>query len=216
MYTTITIQEMEEFLKFSKGWSKICPKGQEVCFMRPAFGCVIKVYSSIPSESSMELHGTSRKKGRDAIRVCLTTTTKDGREVALSKFPRVTRQTNWRTHLKHRVMEAYVQARDLPVCSRCGSKMVLRTAKVSSNQFYGCSRYPLCKSTRDMGDYARDVTLAAQEARLEKAHLVEVPQPPVPLEYSQLTLDFEPSPKKKGLLRRCLNALFMRLKCTSK
>jgi len=38
-----------------------------------------------------------------------------------------------------------------PPCPECGSRMVLRTAKVGRNigqQFYGCSKYPNCKGTR--------------------------------------------------------------------
>lgn len=38
-------------------------------------------------------------------------------------------------------------------CPGCGSKLVLRTAKRGNNagkQFYGCSKYPTCKYTRDV------------------------------------------------------------------
>ena len=38
------------------------------------------------------------------------------------------------------------------ICPQCGSALVLRTAKKGANfgkQFYGCSRYPNCKFTRD-------------------------------------------------------------------
>jgi restriction system protein len=37
---------------------------------------------------------------------------------------------------------------EAPRCPRCGSEMVLRTAKSGSNlgdQFWGCSRYPQCR-----------------------------------------------------------------------
>ena len=39
------------------------------------------------------------------------------------------------------------------ICPRCGSKLVLRTAKRgdrAGKQFYGCSKYPQCKYTRDV------------------------------------------------------------------
>jgi restriction system protein len=38
-------------------------------------------------------------------------------------------------------------------CSVCSSDMVLRTAKKGANagnQFYGCSRYPTCRATKDL------------------------------------------------------------------
>lgn len=34
-------------------------------------------------------------------------------------------------------------------CSKCGSKMVLRTAK-TGNQFWGCSKYPKCHETQNL------------------------------------------------------------------
>ena len=40
-----------------------------------------------------------------------------------------------------------------PVCPKCGSPMVLRTARRGANigsQFYGCSRYPQCRGTRPL------------------------------------------------------------------
>lgn len=40
-----------------------------------------------------------------------------------------------------------------PVCPTCGATMTLRTAKKGTNvgsQFWGCSRYPICRSTRPL------------------------------------------------------------------
>ena len=48
-------------------------------------------------------------------------------------------------------------AADNPVCPKCGSAMVLRTARKGQNagsQFYGCSRYPQCRGTRPAGTSA--------------------------------------------------------------
>lgn len=42
---------------------------------------------------------------------------------------------------------------DLEMCSKCGAKLVLRTAKKGNNvgkQFYGCSTYPKCRYTKDI------------------------------------------------------------------
>jgi restriction system protein len=41
-----------------------------------------------------------------------------------------------------------------PICPRCGADMVLRTAKKGDKagaQFWGCSTYPKCKGTREIG-----------------------------------------------------------------
>jgi ssDNA-binding Zn-finger/Zn-ribbon topoisomerase 1 len=34
-------------------------------------------------------------------------------------------------------------------CPRCSSSMVLRTRSRDAHKFYGCSRFPKCKGTRD-------------------------------------------------------------------
>lgn len=44
--------------------------------------------------------------------------------------------------------ELSMQTRAEPICPRCGSAMILRTAKKGANaggQFWGCSRYPECR-----------------------------------------------------------------------
>lgn len=41
-----------------------------------------------------------------------------------------------------------------PVCPKCGSQMVMRTAKKGENagaSFWGCSQYPACRGTRSAG-----------------------------------------------------------------
>ena len=41
------------------------------------------------------------------------------------------------------------------VCPLCGNKLILRTAikgKNAGNQFYGCSSFPKCRYTMDVGD----------------------------------------------------------------
>lgn len=35
-------------------------------------------------------------------------------------------------------------------CPKCGSKLVLRTNRKTGHQFYGCSRYPACRGTREL------------------------------------------------------------------
>jgi restriction system protein len=49
-----------------------------------------------------------------------------------------------------------VQAKSLNqlICPRCGSELVLRTARKGANagnQFYGCSSFPKCRYTQTLG-----------------------------------------------------------------
>jgi len=38
------------------------------------------------------------------------------------------------------------------LCPKCGSEMILRTARSTGKQFWGCSRYPACKTIRKIND----------------------------------------------------------------
>lgn len=54
-----------------------------------------------------------------------------------------------REHVRH-VNNIVVKKQALPICPKCGSKMVLRKAKKgvnAGNEFLGCSRYPSCRGT---------------------------------------------------------------------
>jgi four helix bundle suffix protein len=54
-------------------------------------------------------------------------------------------------------------ANDAPACPRCGQTMVLRTARQGPNaglQFWGCSRYPDCKGTRQAGGDSTDTSVS--------------------------------------------------------
>ncbi|NQW52652.1 MAG: topoisomerase DNA-binding C4 zinc finger domain-containing protein, partial [Rhodospirillales bacterium] len=55
------------------------------------------------------------------------------------------------THLKH-VDHLRQRFESTTTCGRCGSPLVLRTAKSGSNagnQFLGCSRFPSCRYVRN-------------------------------------------------------------------
>lgn len=47
--------------------------------------------------------------------------------------------------------EAFDRAEELNICPYCNSPLVLRTAKNNpANQFYGCSKFPKCRYTRNI------------------------------------------------------------------
>ena len=59
------------------------------------------------------------------------------------------------THLKH-VDHLKQRFESTTTCGRCGSPLVLRTARSginAGNQFLGCSRYPLCRYVRSLNGY---------------------------------------------------------------
>jgi hypothetical protein len=59
------------------------------------------------------------------------------------------------THLKH-VDHLKQRFKSTTTCGRCGSPLVLRTARSginAGNQFLGCSRYPLCRYVRSSNGY---------------------------------------------------------------
>lgn len=102
----ITKEDMDEFLKSSKGW--ICNRsGNEYIydFHIKKLPIIVKVASSIRIDT-----GRARNKGTDAIRVFAVQ--KEGLDVnnkvdgGLIKAKRVYRTTNWRDNLQKAVLEA--------------------------------------------------------------------------------------------------------------
>ena len=68
-----------------------------------------------------------------------------------------------------------------PKCPRCGSDMVLRTARKGPNagkQFYGCSKYPECKGTISVVEQPR-AAAAAEPVAAPQPETVIIPEPPV-------------------------------------
>lgn len=52
------------------------------------------------------------------------------------------------TQVESNIEEDDFEEIEIPFCPKCGSKMVLRTAKngqYAGNKFWGCSKYPNCK-----------------------------------------------------------------------
>ena len=140
MYTVITIEEMINFLSAKKGWVMTDPGKGETYFDFPVKDTevIIRVWSSICGN-------ISRAKGKDAIRVVLLID-KGIKTIGVKKYPRVTRQENWKQNLKARILDAYEYAKNIKTCEVCGYLMAERQSK-QGNIFYGCSRFPDCKHT---------------------------------------------------------------------
>ena len=55
-----------------------------------------------------------------------------------------------RAHIQHVREKAIKKEADLSVCPQCASKMIERTNRKTGKTFYGCSRYPKCRGTRQV------------------------------------------------------------------
>jgi hypothetical protein len=143
-YTEILQEHMDSVFNTEHGWKKCVPVGSEVYYDLVKGVFTIRVYSSI-------IEGKSRKRGKDAIRVCLLANV-DNKMKAIRKYPRVNRIATWESNLKRRVMEAYNDYKTIPTCPRCGAPMSKRKNKTTGEEFLGCSRYPLCRSVRSLNE----------------------------------------------------------------
>jgi hypothetical protein len=125
-------------------------------------GLMVTVYSSVfgrPGE------GRSRGNGKDSMRVCVVdVTTKSG----VGRTSYTQRTTGWEKRLKTKIREMFARASDelearkrygspeaAPACPKCRGKMKLRTAgrgKNKGSRFWGCTNYPRCKGTKNVGE----------------------------------------------------------------
>lgn len=55
-----------------------------------------------------------------------------------------------RAHVQHVREKAIQRETDLTKCPQCGSKMIERANRKTGQTFYGCSRYPKCRGTRQV------------------------------------------------------------------
>lgn len=107
---------------------------------------ILKVLSSIRTDTKL-----AASYGKDSIKVVLIDRV-TGR--LLIKFPSIyrTSKDNVRIKLERYLDKAVSMIKKLPLCPECGSPMVFytryhRTKKnLKESRFYGCSRYPFCKS----------------------------------------------------------------------
>jgi hypothetical protein len=143
-YYAITKEEIEDYL-LPQGFQEISlPKTNERVYAKRVdhdkMPLSLRVYTGIVGEAS-------RGVGEDAIRVTVFWRDSDGQIRKASGSKRVHRVENWKANLQSRI-DHYEDTLG-PVCS-CGAPMVKRSAKVGKSGFYGCSRYPLCKNTKEM------------------------------------------------------------------
>lgn len=108
MYTIITAADIREFFKPEKGWIDYETETSSEMIMEchipfAPIGVVVRVYTSVPTRS-----GYSRKKGTDAIRVCVVDKPNNR---GLMSLPHVKRMDGWREQVKDRVRTAYTEMR---------------------------------------------------------------------------------------------------------
>lgn len=101
-YVNITAAEMRAFLRPDKGWREFDGSTKEYVYVCPLRflpnNTVLKVWTGISKSSAQ-----SRRKGDDAIRVCVVEDHGHGRGVMATSH--VKRVTNWRANLINRITE---------------------------------------------------------------------------------------------------------------
>lgn len=83
---------------------------------------------------------------------------------AAGLFSNQTSESNWEEYLKSNPVtfrkESSKPITDSPVqelkCPICQAKMISRTNRQSGNKFWGCSKFPQCKGTRDEMGLSRE------------------------------------------------------------
>ena len=94
--------------------------------------------------SSVDRFGTSRRKGKDSIKVCLVDKNIN-KNIGSAKT--TYRIKGWQDRLKKKVNDVYLSVNSLKRC-RCGSFLVERKCKQGENKgrkFLGCSNWPECQ-----------------------------------------------------------------------
>lgn len=112
----------------------------------------VRIYTSLSCGA-----GSVRGCGEDAVRIVIGHE-EDGRFRPHGKGRRIYRTAPkgdpkmrikaFLDRLTGALREAYGAAMAVPSCPKCESVMALRTARERGTKFWGCSRYPDCKGTR--------------------------------------------------------------------
>jgi len=119
--------------------------------------------------SSVKGSGVSAGTGEDSIRLWISSLIR-GDWVPMGKVTYTQRTEGWESRMASKFGSLVEKARGIkkslptsevkvekksetPTCPKCGSEMVLRTArrgKNAGNQFWGCSTFPKCRETVDV------------------------------------------------------------------
>ena len=146
-FYNITLAEMTAFLA-PQGFKVITlPNTYEVVFSKRVdqqdgvkkVQLSLRVYTGIEGENSREVGG-------DAIRVALFQRLEDGRIIKLGGEKRVHRVVGWKANLQNR-LDKWVENMPTRVCPQCHGYMLKRKRKGTSDEFYGCANFPICKHT---------------------------------------------------------------------
>lgn len=112
-------------------------------FMPNHTGIVLRVYSTIDERSDL-----ARSKGSDAIRLVAF-----NRNVMrpMGGRKKTLRIKTWCKNLRKKIESMFDEFGDyVTECEECGGWMVVREGKYG--EFLGCSNYPDCDNTKEIGD----------------------------------------------------------------
>ena len=109
------------------------------------YGKIVKPHTCLRVYTSIA-HGTSRKVGEDAIRVCLVYRLPEGTIKGIGSDKRVNRVESWKKNLQLRLDKWELELLG-PTCQYCNFPTKLRKGK--NGNFYGCIQYPNCKYTEN-------------------------------------------------------------------
>ena len=139
-YVDITLEDFDSLL-VPLYFSRVEVRGNEYVYERKFkdVEAKVEVYSSITRSGSRS--GSSRSKGKDAIRVVVKYL-QNSKWIPIKKQRRVYRVRNWRHNLVQRIEEARLNIYPRP-CPVCGAALILREG--AFGEFYSCSMWPLTK-----------------------------------------------------------------------
>lgn len=160
-FNHITVDEFEEFLsQFDYEWvrtstSKRTPFGEYVYGTQTPidreddqtlFGndtLYLTIFSTIEEAS-----GKAREKGTDAIRTVIWD---NSQNCAVGGEKKTLRIKTWEKNLRKKIENlASSWSEKITRCDECGGYMVKREGEYG--EFYGCTAYPRCDNTKQIGD----------------------------------------------------------------
>jgi hypothetical protein len=138
-------------------WKSLGFLAGELCYGVP----IKNTNKRLVVRSSIDYTGVAAATGEDSIRVWVEywhEKARTWRPLGKDGKAWTTRLPGWQERLKGRLRQCWkVALADKPkvaegaeICPKCGAGMILRTNRVTENQFWGCSNYPKCKGSKDV------------------------------------------------------------------